>query len=42
MKETEENYALKLCPFCGGTAEMKMLTGLSPDEVRAMLDEKNG
>ena len=27
MKETEENYVLKLCPFCGGPAEMKMLTG---------------
>lgn len=27
MKEAEENYALKLCPFCGGMAKMKMLTG---------------
>ena len=27
MKETEENFALKLCPFCGGPAKMKMLTG---------------
>lgn len=27
MKEAEENFALKLCPFCGGMAEMKLLTG---------------
>ena len=27
MKEAEENYALKLCPFCGGPAKMKMLAG---------------
>lgn len=27
MKEAEENFALKLCPFCGGPAKMKMLTG---------------